>query len=195
MVEFMGISIDLRAFTPAISDRDLQQLCADNPETRFETDREGKLIAMSPTGSNSGKLNMSLAAQVWYWNQQYKLGVVFDSSTGFKLSNGAIRSPDVSWIKQERWNDLTPEEQRGFAPIDPDFVIELMSPTDDLDELQQKMSEYIDCGIKLGWLINPDSKQVEIYRPSQDKEVRDCPTSLNGENILPELILDLTEIF
>ncbi len=191
----MAIAIDLRALTPSISDRALQELCADNPETRFETNKEGKLIVMSPTGSESGKFNLNLAFQVELWNRQYKLGVVFDSSTGFKLSNGATRSPDVSWIKQKRWDSLSLKQQRGFAPIEPDFVIELMSPTDDLIELQQKMSEYIDCGVKLGWLINPDSQQVEIYRLGQSKEVLDNPKSLSGEDILADLTVDLSEIF
>ena len=190
----MGISLDLKAFTSFISDRDLQQLCADNPEARLETDKEGKLIIMSPTGSESGNKNFNLIGQFWYWNQKYKLGVAFDSSTGFRLSNGATRSPDVSWIAQERWDSLNLQEKRGFAPIDPDFVIELMSPTDDLVELQQKMLEYRSCGVQLGWLINPDSKQVEIYRQSQDQEILDNPSSLNGENVLPKLILDLSQI-
>ena len=191
----MAIALDLKAFTPSISDRAFQELCADNPEARFETNKEGKLIVMSPTGSESGKFNLNLAFQVELWNRQHKLGVVFDSSTGFKLSNGAIRSPDVSWIEQERWDSLSIKQQRGFAPIEPDFVIELMSPTDDLIELQQKMSEYIDCGVKLGWLINPDSQQVEIYRLGQSKEVLDNPKSLSGEDILADLTVDLSEIF
>ena len=191
----MAIALDLKAFTPSISDRAFQELCADNPEARFETNKEGKLIVMSPTGSESGKFNLNLAFQVELWNRQYKLGVVFDSSTGFKLSNGAIRSPDVSWIEQERWDSLSIKQQRGFAPIEPDFVIELMSPTDDLIELQQKMSEYIDCGVKLGWLINPDSQQVEIYRLGQSKEVLDNPKSLSGEDVLADLTVDLSEIF
>ena len=188
-------AIDISVFTDKISERELEKLCADNPETRFETTKEGRLIVMSPTGSMSGKFNMSLAAQLWNWNNQSKLGVVFDSSTGFKLSNGAIRSPDVSWIKIERWQAVPKSQQRKFAPIDPDFVIELMSPTDDLGELQPKMSEYIDCGIKLGWLINPDEKQVEIYRHGWDKEILDNPQTLSGEEVMPNLTVDLSEIF
>jgi Uma2 family endonuclease len=191
----MAITLDIRAFTERISDRVFEQLCANNPETRFETTPEGKLIVMSPTGSESGRKNADLVYQVQLWNRQTKLGVVFDSSTGFKLSNGATRSPDVSWIKQDRWNSLTSQQKRGFAPIDPDFVIELMSPTDNLVDLQQKMIEYIDCEIKLAWLINTDKKQVEIYRIGQKKEVLDNPQSLSGENILPNLIVDLLDIW
>jgi Uma2 family endonuclease len=191
----MSYTIDVRAFTNSISDRTLQQLCRENPELRFETDAKGKLIIMSPTGSESGKRNGDLFGQIWYWNRQNKQGVVFDSSTGFKLSNGATRSPDVSWIAIERWNSLSEEQKRGFAPIDPDFAIELVSPTDSLEDLQQKMSEYISCGVKLGWLINPDAKEVEIYRLDRDKQVISNPTSLSGEELLPGLTLDLSEIF
>ena len=188
-------TINISAFTDKISDRDLEQLCADNPETKFETTPEGKLIVMSPTGSESGRKNGKLFFQVELWNTKTKLGATFDSSTGFKLSNGAIRSPDVSWIENAKWNSLTLSQQRKFAPIDPDFVIELMSPTDDLVELQQKMLEYMDCGVRLGWLINPDDKQVEIYRLGQEKEVLNNPKTLSGEDILPKLTVNLADIF
>ncbi len=188
-------AINIATFTSRISDRQLEQLCRDNPDTRFETTPTGKLIVMSPTGSESGRKNTKLVFQVELWNVKNNSGVTFDSSTGFKLSNGATRSPDVSWIAIDRWQAIPKEVQRKFAPIDPDFVIELMSPTDDLTELQQKMIEYIDCGVKLGWLINPDEKQVEIYRREQDKEVLDRPQALSGENILPGLTVDLSEIF
>ncbi len=188
-------AINIAAFTNRISDQEFEKLCADNPESRFETTPEGKLIVMSPTGSESGRKNGKLFFQIELWNTQTKSGVTFDSSTGFKLSNGATRSPDVSWVENAKWNSLSKQQQRKFAPIDPDFVIELMSPTDDLTELQQKMTEYIDCGVKLGWLINPDDKQVEIYRNGQDKEILDNPQTLSGENVMPNLILDLTDIF
>lgn len=191
----MTYTLNIKAFTNSISDRALEQLCRENPDLRFETDRYGKLIVMSPTGSQSGKRNSSLLAQVWNWNNQSKLGEVFDSSTGFKLSNSATRSPDVSWITIERWNSLSDKQKRGFAPIDPDFIIELMSPTDDLSTTQQKMNEYMNCGVKLGWLINPDEKKVEIYRSNKDKETLNNPSSLSGEDILPGLTVDLTNIF
>ena len=189
------VAIDLSAFVSQISDRQLEKLSRENPETRFETTKEGKLIIMSPTGSASGKFNMSLAFQVELWNRRTKLGVTFDSSTGFKLSNGAIKSPDVSWIELSRWNSLSDKQQRKFAPIDPDFIIELISPTDDITELQQKMLEYIECGVELGWLIDPDEKQVEIYRHNRDTEVLVNPSSLSGDDVLPGLIVDLQEIF
>jgi Uma2 family endonuclease len=191
----MSYIINVKAFTDSISDRALEQLCRENPELKFETDAQGKLIVMSPTGSESGKRNGNLLIQVGIWNRQYKLGVVFDSSTGFKLSNGATRSPDVSWIAIDRWNSLSDQQKRSFAPIDPDFIVELMSPTDNLADLQEKMSEYISCGVKLGWLINPDAKFVEIYRLDRDKEVINNPSSLYGEDLLPGLTVDLDEIF
>jgi Uma2 family endonuclease len=190
----MSITINLKTFTSKISDRDFERLCADNPETKFETTKEGKLIVMSPTGSLTGQKNADLIYQVQAWNRQTKLGEVFDSSTGFKLSNGAVRSPDVSWIAINRWNSLDAQQQQKFAPIDPDFLIELMSPTDDLDELQQKMAEYMSCGVKLGWLINRTDKQVEIYRVGQKKEISNNPQSLSGEELMPGLIVDLLEI-
>ena len=156
----MTYTLDLKAFTDSISDRALEQLCRENPDLRFETDTNGKLITMSPTGSQSGKFNMSLAFQVELWNRRSKAGIVFNSSTGFKLSNGATRSPDVSWIASDRWNSLSDKQKRGFAPIDPDFVIELLSPTDDLSTTQQKMIEYMNCGIKTP-VLNMDA--VFIY--------------------------------
>ena len=195
VVKIKMVAINFGSIVPRITDIELERLSADNPEMKFETNSEGHLIAMSPKGSESGRLNMNLAAQVWNWNAKTKSGVVYDSSTGFKLSNGAVRSPNVTWIALERWNELTPKQQAKFAPIDPDFVIELLSPTDDLNQLQSKMLEYMDCGVELGWLINPEDKQVEIYRNGRDKEVLNNPQSLSGEDILPNLVVDLREIF
>ena len=188
-------AINIATFTESISDRQLEQLCADNPETRFETTSEGKLIIMSPTGSESGRKNSKLLVRIGIWNEQEKLGELFDSSTGFKLSNGATRSPDVSWIKLDRWQAIPKDQQRKFAPIDPDFVVELASPTDDIDELRNKMQEYMNCGVQLGWLICPDQKQVEIYRQGKETEVLDNPSELSEKSIMPGLKVDLTDIF
>ncbi|WP_019507337.1 Uma2 family endonuclease [Pleurocapsa sp. PCC 7319] len=190
-----SVTLSLKPFIDRISETDLEQLCQENPEARLETNSEGQLIIMSPTGSESGKFNISLAAQVWNWNNQTKLGIVFDSSTGFKLSNGAVRSPDVSWVAVAKWNSLSKQQQRKFAPIAPDFALELMSPTDELSELQKKMKEYMDCGVRLGWLINPDEKQVEIYRQQEELEILNNPQTLSGELILPNLIINLQDIF
>jgi Uma2 family endonuclease len=190
-----AIALNLQHFTPSLSDRDLETLSRDNPDARLETNSNGQLIFLSPTGGETGDRNLELAFQIKLWNKQNQLGKVFDSSTGFKLSSGAVRSPDVSWIPLKKWNALSKEQRRKFLPIDPDFIIELMSPTDELRTTQQKMSEYMSCGVKLGWLINPDARQVEIYRTKKDKETIDNPQSLSGENILSGLTVDLTEIF
>ena len=187
-------AINLATFTDRISDRQLEQLARDNPEARLEITPAGKLIIMSPTGSLTGGKNSDLLIEIGIWNRQYKLGKIFDSSTGFRLSNGVIRSPDVSWIEINRWQAVPEAQQRKFAPIDPDFVVELMSPTDEKCDLQQKMLEYMNCGVKLGWLICPDEKQVEIYRLGKKKEVLDNPSSLSGEELMPGLTVDLTDI-
>ncbi|MDB9450126.1 Uma2 family endonuclease [Dolichospermum circinale] len=171
------------------------EMVAANKDLRLELSSQGELSIMSPTGGETGDRNLELGGQVWFWNHQNGLGKAFDSSTGFKLPNGATRSPDVSWIKMERWNALTPEQRKRFLPLCPDFVIELVSESDDLADTQAKMREYIANGLRLGWLINPKNKQVEIYRPNQEIEVLQSPANLSGENVLPGFILDLQPIF
>jgi Uma2 family endonuclease len=150
---------------------------------------------MAPEGSDTGMRSIEFGADLVIWNRRKKLGVAFGSSAGFILPNGAMRSPDVSWIAKERWEALTPEQQSRFAPICPDFVIELMSPSDSLVLTQAKMQEYQDNGARLGWLINRKDKQVEIYRIGQPVEVLDFPKTLSGEEVLPEFVLDLTLIW
>lgn len=178
-----------------MTDEQFYQLCEDNPDLRFERTAQGELIIMSSTGSETGRKNAGLTAQLWYWNQQKRLGVSFDSSTGFKLQNGAARSPDAAWVKRERWDTLTSEQKRKFAPLCPDFVVELCSPSDNFNSVQKKMQEYLENGAKLGWLIIPGTRRVEIYRPEQPVEILETPTSLSGESILPEFILGLQSIF
>ncbi|MDR9403782.1 MAG: Uma2 family endonuclease [Halothece sp. Uz-M2-17] len=190
-----ALPLNLSSLVDRISDRQLEALSRDNPDVRLETDSQGHLIFMSPTGGETGNRNGELFFQIKLWNKQSKLGQVFDSSTGFKLSNGAVRSPDVSWVANSKWNSLTKQQKRKFVPLDPDFVLELMSPTDDLNQLQNKMREYINCGVNLGWLINADDKQVEIYRQGKEKKVFNDPLTLSGEDILSGLIVDLSEIF
>ena len=171
------------------------EMVAANKDLRLELSSQGELSIMSPTGGETGDRNLELGGQVWFWNRQNGLGKAFDSSTGFKLPNGATRSPDVSWIKIARWNALTPEQRKRFLPLCPDFVIELVSESDDLADTQAKMREYIANGLRLGWLINPKNKQVEIYRQNQEIEVLQSPANLSGENVLPGFILDLQPIF
>ena len=186
---------NLKLSAEPITDEHFQQLCTLNPELRLETNSEGELIIMSPTGSETGRKNSDLGGQFWYWNRQYKLGVVFDSSTGFTLPNGAKRSPDVSWIAIERWNSLSKQEREGFAPIAPDFVLELKSPSDSLVTLQNKMSEYMSNGVRLGWLLDPQDKQVEIYQLGKAKEVLARPDTLGNDAILSGLTLELNNIW
>ncbi|MHC5740648.1 MAG: Uma2 family endonuclease [Nostoc sp.] len=177
-----------------LTDEQFFQMCQKNRDYRFERTASGELLIMPPTGSDTGNRNFDMVVELGIWNKQTKLGKGFDSSTGFTLPNGAERSPDVSWVKIERWNALTPEQQEKFAPICPDFVVELRSRTDSLKELQEKMQEYIENGTQLGWLIDRKNKRVEIYRPGKDVEILDNPASLSGENILPGFVLDLQQI-
>ena len=177
-----------------LTDDQFFQLCQNNRDFRFERTAKGELIVMAPTGSDTGNCNFDVAVEVGIWNKQTKLGKGFDSSSGFKLPNGAERSPDVSWIKQERWDALTPEEQKKFAPICPDFVVEIRSASDTLKDLQEKMQEYIDNGARLGWLLDRKNKRVEIYRPHRDVEILENPETLSGEDVLPGFILNLKPI-
>jgi Uma2 family endonuclease len=178
-----------------LTDEQFFQLCQENENIRLERTAKGELIIMSPAGGETGSSNAGLTAQIWIWNQQKKLGKVFDSSTGFKLPNNANRAPDASWVKLERWDALTPEQQKKFPPICPDFVVELMSPSDSLKETQDKMKEYRDNGAVLGWLINRKSRQVEIYRPNQEVEVLESPVTVSGEDVLPGFVLNLESIW
>ena len=178
-----------------LTDEQLYQLCQTNRDVKFERTAAGELIVMPPTGGETGDRNAEITFQLRAWNKQTELGKTFDSSTGFKLLNGADRSPDAAWIKLERWEGLTPEQRRKFPPLAPDFVVELRSATDDLKPLQDKMQEYRDNGVRLGFLIDPQNQRVEIYRLGRDVEVLESPTSLSGENLLPGFVLDLSQIW
>jgi Uma2 family endonuclease len=179
----------------SMTDEQFYQLCRHNPDLKFERNAKGDLIIMAPTGGGTGQCNANITADLVIWNRQTKLGVVFDSSTGFKLPNGADRSPDVAWVQQDRWNALTAEQQEKFPPLCPDFVLELLSPSDTLQDIQAKMQEYIDNGARLGWLISPKARWVEIYRPGQPVEIQESPLSLSGEAVLPGLVFNLDSIW
>ena len=178
-----------------LTDEQLYQLCQTNRDVKFERTAAGELIVMPPTGGETGDRNAEITFQLRAWNKRTELGKTFDSSTGFKLPNGANRSPDAAWIRLERWEGLTPEQRRKFPPLAPDFVVELRSATDDLKSLQDKMQEYRDNGVRLGFLIDPQNQRVEIYRLGRDVEVLESPTSLSGENLLPGFVLDLSQIW
>jgi Uma2 family endonuclease len=177
-----------------LTDDQFFQMCQKNRDYRFERTASGEILIMPPTGSDTGNRNFDLVVELGIWNKKTKLGKGFDSSTGFTLPNGAERSPDASWVKLERWNALTPEQQEKFAPICPDFVVELRSVSDSLKDLQDKMREYIENGAQLGWLIDRKNKRVEIYRPDKDVEILDNPTNLSGEHVLPGFVLNLQQI-
>ena len=182
-----------------ITPEQFEQLAYAEQTARMELTQDGELIVMSPTGGEAGRKNFNLYLDLGNWNRQMKLGEAFDSSTIFVLPNGARRSPDVSWIKKERWNALTLREREGFPPMVPDFIIELVSPSDiknqRYEDLQAKMQEYLDNGVQLGWLIEPAAKTVELYRTSKPVKILNNPRTLSGEDILPGFVLDLSEIF
>ncbi len=178
-----------------LTDEQFFQLCRQNSDLRFERSTEGDITVMAPEGGETGMRSASITTDLVIWTRRTKLGFAFGSSTGFKLPNGSNRSPDASWILKERWEALLPEEQAKFAPICPDFVIELMSPSDNLKVTQAKMQEYQDNGTRLGWLINRKDREVEIYRMGLPKEVLQNPSSLSGEDVLPEFRLYLGEIW
>ncbi len=185
---------------PAVgmTDEQFYQLCLANKERRLELTAGGELNIIPPTGGETGIRNSDLNLQLGLWNRQTKLGKVFDSSTEFRLPNGAKRSPDASWVKLERWEALSREDRQRFPPLCPDFVIELRSKTDSLDELRAKMREYRDNNARLGWLIDPQTPLVEIYRPNRDVETINFsfnePPTVSGEDVLPGFVLDLNPI-
>ena len=178
-----------------LSDDQFEDLISANRDSKFELTATGELLIMSPTGGETGNRNFELYIDLGNWNRKKGLGKAFDSSTGFQLPNGAKRSPDLSWITLEKWNDLTPTQRRKFLPICPDFVVELVSESDDLKQIEEKMQEYLDNGLGLGWLMIPKTRQVQIYRPQQTLEILESPLSLSGESVLVDFVLDLTPIW
>jgi Uma2 family endonuclease len=178
-----------------LTDEQFYQLCRNNPDLKFERTAQGKLVIMAPTGGETGNRNGRVTQQLFNWADSNDLGVAFDSSTGFKLPNGADRSPDAAWISLARWQSLTPEQREHFVPLCPDFVVELMSPSDSLDKAQAKMAEYLANGSRLGWLINRKKQTVEIYRPALPVETLKNPSSLSAEPVLPGFCLQLSRIW
>lgn len=178
-----------------MSDEEFYQFCQLHPDLRIERTSEGDLIIMPPTGGETGRSNFNLSGLFSNWVMADGTGVGFDSSTEFALPNGACRSPDVAWVRNERWEALTAGERKRFPPLCPDFVIELRSDTDRLSTLQAKMQEYIDNGAQLGWLIDPLKKKVWVYRPNAEVECLDNPESVNGDPVLAGLVLPLGRIW
>jgi Uma2 family endonuclease len=176
----------------ALSDEQFYHICQNNRELKFERTTQGDLIIMSPVGGESGNREADLLIDLGIWNRQTGLGFVFSSSTIFKLPNGADLSPDVAWIRREKWLALSQQQRQKFPPLAPDFLIELRSATDKLETLRFKMLEYQEAGVLLGWLINPQQQQVEIYRLQREVEIYNLPAALSGETVLPGFCLRLS---
>ncbi|MFK0731857.1 MAG: Uma2 family endonuclease [Gloeotrichia echinulata IR180] len=195
--ELETISIELpNAITLHVTPQQFEALAIANRDLRLELTADGELIVNPPTGGESGKRNLSISRQLGNWYEVHEdLGEAFDSSTGFILPNGARLSPDASWVSRQRWEALTPKERKGFVPLCPDFVVELRSESDSLTQLRSKMQEYMDNRARLGWLINPQQRRVEIYRAGVAVQMLENPTELSGEEVLPGFVLNLTRVF
>ncbi|MCU0545749.1 MAG: Uma2 family endonuclease [Oscillatoriaceae cyanobacterium Prado104] len=183
------------ALTLTVTREQFVELALANRELKLERTATGELIVNPPTGGETGNRNLDIEGQLWFWNRQTGLGKAFNSSTGFHLPSGADRSPDASWVRQERWDALTPQEKESFIPLCPDFVVELRSKSDNMEPLRVKMREYMNNGARLGWLIDRKNRKVEIYRQNQEVEVLENPATLSGEDVLPGFVLDLTEVW
>ena len=192
---FLPIVLDFRDVLEKISDDEFENFCRHNPDVEIELTKEGGLVIMPPTGGETGIRNFTLIGIFFNWLEKDKSGVGFDSSTVFKLPNGAKRSPDLAWIKNERWNALSAEERKKFPPLCPDFVVELRSPSDSLVNLQNKMQEYIENGASLGWLIDPTTRSVYVYRPNVEIEILENPESVSGEPLLANFSLEMKKIW
>ena len=189
IVLHMGPTLD------RLSDDDFYEFCQLNRDLRIECTSDGDLIIMPPTGGETGWRNASVTAQLVVWGQADRSGLVFDSSTGFRLPNGAKRSPDGSWVSRTRWEKLSAEERAKFPPLAPDFVVELRSTSDPLAALKAKMNEYIENGTRLGWLIDPATRKAWVYRPGVETEELNSPLLLDGSPVLPGFVLQLDAIW
>ena len=195
MIEHPPMVIHFGPYLRKLNDQEFFEFCQLNRDLRIERTSEGDIIVMSPTGSKSGIRGLELTFQFAQWVKQDGTGKGFDSSTGFKLPNGATRSPDAAWIRNERWEALSEDEQEVFAPICPDFAVELRSRNDPLNYVRAKMVEYIENGAQLGWLIDPLTKKVYIYRPKADAECLIEPLTLSAGPLLPGFTLNLSPIW
>jgi Uma2 family endonuclease len=196
-VAFVEIPSLVLRLAPVIdmSDEHFFDLCQLNRDLRLERTSQGDLVIMPPTGGETGRTNFEQPGFFGHWVHAVGSGVGFDSSTGFTLPNGATRSPDLAWVKRERWEALTAEQRRQFPPLCPDFVLELRSPSDALEYVQAKMQEYLNNGAQLGWLIDPIEKKVYIYRPQAPVACIDNPQTISGDPVLPGFVLELGRVW
>ena len=192
-LETKPLLIDIHSITLRVTHEEFEKLCQDNPEQSFELTASGELVVMAPAGYESSEKNGDLFGELWIWNRQTKIGRAFDSSGGFTLPNGAVRSPDVTWIEKSKLLDVPAGVK--FPQVIPDFVVELRSDTDRMPKLREKMEEYRSNGVRLGLLINPKNQQVEIYRPGQEPEIRVSPTEIDCSEVMPGFILSMGEIW
>lgn len=180
----------------AMTDDQFFEFCRFNRDLQIERDRDGEISIMSPAGSETGNREARIIQQLMNWSDEDGTGLAFSSSAGFKLSTGADRSPDASWITIKRWNTLTPEQQQKFAPICPDFVVELRSPSDNLKPLQEKMEEYAqELGFRLGLLIDRKYRRVYVYRSGQTVECLENPETVSADSVLPRFVLKLGKVW
>jgi Uma2 family endonuclease len=190
-----GMVVDFSPLATKVSDEEFAELCRLNPELQIERTSEGELVIVAPTGGKTGRRNAKLTVAIGLWAERNGTGQSFDSSTLFSLPNGARRSPDLSWIRNERWEALSAEQQEQFPPLCPDFVVELRSKTDSLKSLTEKMKEYIANGAELGWLIDPLERKVHIYRPGLAVEILSDPEAVSGEPLLKGFVLDVRSLW
>ena len=193
-VNTQPLLLDVSTTTLTVTPEQFVSLCLKNPDLRLELTPNRELIVMVPTLPISGKRNGDLSGQVWYWNRQTELGEAFDSSTGYDFSavDGGMPSPDSSWIEKSRLEGVSFEK---FFSIAPDFVIELRSSSDNLKPTQEKMLVYQQVGVRMGLLIDPQKKRVEIYRPGQEPEILEAPSSIDCNELMPGFILDMSRIW
>ncbi len=193
----MSLPIDLSSLTPTskMSDQQFYEFCRTNPDLRIERSADGEIVIMPPAFADTGNRNGRIFGQLFVWAEADATGEAFDSSSGFTLPNGAIRSPDAAWILGDRWNALTSEQQASFAPIAPDFVVELRSSSDTLVSLKEKMEEYMANGVRLGLLIDRKNGQVHVYRLNRLPEILDNPVSVSCEPEMPLFALKMARIW
>ncbi len=190
-----GMVVDFSPLATKVSDEEFAELCRLNPELQIERTSEAELVIVAPTGGKTGIRNAKLTMAFGLWAERDGTGQNFDSLTLFSLPNGARRSPDLSWIRNERWEALSPQQQEQFPPLCPDFVVELRSKTDSLKSLTEKMQEYIANGAELGWLIDPLERKIHVYRPGLAAEILDDPETVSGESPLRGFVLDVRSLW